>query len=113
MWKGKFLNKAGKIKLVNSVLSSMPTFFLTIFQVKKWTLKKMDNIRRSFQWKGSEIANGGHCLVRWTKVKRPKILGDLGVLDLEAFSRALRHRWLWYQWVEPDRPWVGSEVVDG
>jgi hypothetical protein len=48
--------------------------------------------------------------VRWTKVKRPKILGGLGVLDLEAFSRALRLGWLWYQWVEPDRPWVGSDV---
>jgi hypothetical protein len=32
------------------------------------------------------------------------------VLDLEMFSRVLRLRWLWYQWVDPDRPWVGCEV---
>jgi mannosylglycoprotein endo-beta-mannosidase len=71
-WKGKFLNRAGRLKLLNSVLSSMPTYFLTIFALKKWAYKKMDKIRRGFLWKGAENANGGHCLVRSTKVKMPK-----------------------------------------
>ena len=61
-------------------------------------------------WKGSSVASGGQCLVAWDKLKRPKSLGGLGVLDLEKFSRALRLRWLWFQWVDPDRPWVGAEV---
>lgn len=109
-WKGKFLNKAGRLKLLNSVLSSLPTYYLTIFAPKKWTIKSMDKIRRGFLWKGSEEASGGHSLVRWAKVKKPKKLGGLGVLDMELFSRALRLRWLWFQWVDPDRPWVGLEV---
>jgi len=49
-------------------------------------------------------------LVRWTKTSRPKNFGGLGILDLELFSRALRLRWLWLEWAEPDRPWVGTEV---
>jgi mannosylglycoprotein endo-beta-mannosidase len=109
-WKGKFLNKAGRLKLVNTVLSSLPTYFLTVFALKKWAIKRLDKLRRGFLWKGSEDAKGGHCLVRWAKVQKPKHLGGLGVLDLELFSRALRLRWLWYQWTEPDRPWVGTEV---
>jgi len=32
------------------------------------------------------------------------------VLDLERFSRALRLRWLWFSWTDPDRPWVGADV---
>jgi hypothetical protein len=28
---------------------------------------------------------------------------------LEHFGRALRIRWLWYQWKNPDKPWCGSE----
>ena len=40
---------------------------------------------------------------------RPKSFGGLGVMDLDLFSRALRLRWLWFQWTEPDRPWVGTE----
>jgi len=55
-------------------------------------------------------ADAGHCLVQWAKVKRPKKLGSLGVLDLEMFSRALRLCWLWYQWEEVDRPWVGGAI---
>lgn len=33
-WKGKFQNKAGRLKLLNTVLSSMPTYFLTVFPLK-------------------------------------------------------------------------------
>lgn len=55
-WKGRFLNKAARLKLVNSVLSSMPTYFLTIFPVKKWVLKKLDKIRRGFLWKGKKMS---------------------------------------------------------
>jgi len=39
-----------------------------------------------------------------------KKLGGLGVLDLDRFSRALRLRWLWFEWKDPDRPWVGGNL---
>jgi mannosylglycoprotein endo-beta-mannosidase len=109
-WKGRFLNKAGRLKLLNSVMSSIPTYFLTAFVPKKWTVKRLDKIRRGFLWKGDENANGGHCLVRWALVKRPKKLGGLGVLYLDKFSRVLRLRWIWYPWVDPEKPWIGSDV---
>ena len=93
-WKGKLLNRAGRLKLVNSVLTSIPTYYLTIFRLQKWALKKIDKLRRSFLWKGAADANGGHCLVNWSKTKRPKAFEGLGILDLDLFSRALRLRWL-------------------
>lgn len=31
-------------------------------------------------------------------------------MDLEHFSRALKLRWLWFQWSDPDCPWVGTDV---
>lgn len=27
---------------------------------------------------------------------------------MDIFSRALRLRWLWYEWADADRPWVGT-----
>ena len=106
-WKGKLINRAGRLKLVNAVLTAVPIYFLTVFSLKKWAIKKLDKIRRSFLWKGTEDANGGHSLVTWRKASIPKHLGGAGILDLELLSRALRIRWLWFAWKEPDRPWVG------
>ena len=92
-WKGKLLHKAGWLTLVRSVLTSVPIYFLTVFALKKWALeRRIDSVRRSFLWKGEEDASGGHSLVAWKKVLLPKQMGRLGVLDLQAFRRALQLR---------------------
>ena len=54
-------------KRINGVLTSIPTYYLTVFQLRKWAVKRIDKIRRSFLWKGTPEANGGHCLVRGTR----------------------------------------------
>ncbi|CAD6258634.1 unnamed protein product [Miscanthus lutarioriparius] len=109
-WKGRWLNKAGRLTLVTYVLSSMPTYHLTVFPLAAWAKKKIDKIRRSFLWKGEENANGGHCLVNWPTVTRPKDLGGLGVSDFDRFGRALWLRWLWQEWVDDSKSWSGSEL---
>ena len=47
-WKGRLLNRVGRLTLVQSVLSSMPTYHLTIFPLAVWARKQIDKIRRSF-----------------------------------------------------------------
>jgi hypothetical protein len=71
---------------------------------------KNDKFRISFMWKGEENANGGHWLVNWLMVSRPKDLGRLGLPDLDKFGRALRLRWLWQDWVDDSKPWAGAEL---
>jgi mannosylglycoprotein endo-beta-mannosidase len=44
-WKGRFINRAGRLKLLNSVLTSIPTYFLTMFQPKRWLIQKLDKVR--------------------------------------------------------------------
>ena len=34
----------------------------------------------------------------------------MGVPDLDRFGRALRLRWLWQEWGDDPKPWVGTEV---
>ena len=62
-WKGPLLNRAGRLTLVSSVLSSMPIYHLTIFPLVKWTKKQIDKIRHSFLWKGEDNVHGGTALL--------------------------------------------------
>lgn len=93
--------------LVKTVLTTMPTYFLTVFKMPKWGIAKIDKYRRSFFWKGKDPdqVRGGHCLVNWKTCLRPKKWRGLGFKDLEKFNRALRLRWLWLNWDTTDRPW--------
>ncbi|WVZ97032.1 hypothetical protein U9M48_042597 [Paspalum notatum var. saurae] len=83
----------------------MPTYHLSVFPLAAWVRKRIDKIHRSFLWKGKAETNGGHCLVSWPLINKPKDLGGLGIINLEKFSRALRLRWLWRAWRDEDHPW--------
>jgi hypothetical protein len=88
-WKGKLLTKAARAQLVNSVLTSIVTYHVTVFALPKWLIKKIDTLRRNFLWKGeeSEGNKGGICLVKWRMVCKPKDLGGLGIHDLQSAVR--------------------------
>ena len=43
-------------------------------------------------------------------MKRPLNLGGLGIVDLERFAIALRLRWLWFEWKNQERAWVGLDI---
>jgi hypothetical protein len=106
-WKRIFFSYPSRETLVKSVLSAMPTYFMTVHKMPKWAFAKMDRIKRSFFLKGQDLdkVKGGHCLVNWQTCLRPKKWGGLGIKDLDRFSRALRLRWLWHHWDHIDRPW--------
>jgi mannosylglycoprotein endo-beta-mannosidase len=44
-WKGKLLNRAGRLKLINSVLTSIPTYYLTVLKLQKWAIKKNRQVK--------------------------------------------------------------------
>jgi hypothetical protein len=88
-WKGRLLTKTGQLTLVNSVLSSTIIYHITSSQLSNWAIKRIDKIHRNFLWIGSEDAHGGNCMVSWKRIKRPKSMGGLGILDLTKFNRVL------------------------
>jgi exonuclease III len=111
-WRGRNLTRAGRVSLSKTVLTPTVTYHSTVIPLPKWAVRKLDKLARNFIWNAddSENANGGRSLVNWKVVCTPKNLGGLGVVDLDRFGRALRLRWPWYEWMDPDRPWVGTEL---
>jgi hypothetical protein len=56
--------------------------------------------------RGHGEGGGGHYHVNWQRVHRSKELGGLGILNLISFNRALLVRWKWYEWRDPNKPWL-------
>nr|ADB85299.1 putative retrotransposon protein [Phyllostachys edulis] len=108
-WDGTHPTEA-VVFVVKSVLSSIPIYYLTVFQTPKSVLCALDRLRRRFLWAGHDSFSGGKCKINWASVCRPTKLGGLGILNLSFFSVALRLRWLWLQWKVPSKPWSGTEL---
>ena len=53
-WKEKLLSAGGKLVLINSMLSSLPLFMFSFFEVPREVLKKMDFYRSRFFWQSNE-----------------------------------------------------------
>ena len=93
-WKAMYLSKGGRLTLSKSVLSSIPTYFLSLYSLPSSVANKLEAIQRNFLW-GSFGSDFKFHLVRWNIVKQPMLLGGLGIRDLRLFNEALLGKWLW------------------
>jgi hypothetical protein len=72
-----FLTQAGRLQLVNSVLSSLPTYTMCILKIPIAVLEFIDRARRHCLWRGSDVNAKNKSLVAWPKVTKPKKKGGL------------------------------------
>lgn len=75
--------------MINSVLASIPSYFVTCFLWPKESIAKLESLLRAFFWQGKATVKGGQCLVAWDYVTLPKESGGLGVRDLSAHNSAM------------------------
>jgi hypothetical protein len=106
-WQANRLSIGGRLTLMNSVLTSQPIYFMSIFLLPKWVINKLDRIRRRFHWHGHKEAQGLQrpiCLVKWCLVTRSRQMGGLGVKELRSMNEALLLKWMWW-WIQSDQAW--------
>jgi hypothetical protein len=81
-----FLSQAGRLELVNSVFSALPTFFMCTLKIPKTIIKQIDIFRKHCLWRGNDISSKKSPLVAWVSVTQRKVNGGLGVLRLETLK---------------------------
>jgi len=50
VWKGRFLTMAGRICLINSVITVIPLYYLSLFKAPDPICKRITSIQRRFLW---------------------------------------------------------------
>lgn len=85
-----FLNQGQRLTMVNSVLSSLPTYYMCTLKIPKKVIEHIDRARRHCLWrKSNEVDARSLSLEAWDKVCKPKHRGGLGIINLEFQNCAL------------------------
>ena len=80
--KGRLLSLGGRVTMINAVLSTIPTYFLSFFLFPIWVKRKIDSLRRKFLWNGVHREAKGFCLINWKRVCKRKEFEDLRVINI-------------------------------
>jgi hypothetical protein len=92
-WKNRYVSLGGRVVLINSVLASIPIFYLSYLKIPTGVRKAIIHLQRNFLW---GISSSGRCKIPWVSwgdVCRPKKEGGLGVKDLKSFNLSLLTKW--------------------
>jgi hypothetical protein len=86
-WKKIFLSQGGCLILIKSKLSSLPTYFLSLFPLPAGMVRRLKRLCRDFLWDGLGSEPKLH-LVNWKTIYSvPR--GELGFNNLMLFNKDL------------------------
>ncbi|RVW29587.1 putative ribonuclease H protein [Vitis vinifera] len=93
-WQKAYLSFGGRITLIQSCLTHMPCYYLSLFKLPASVAAKIERLQRDFLWSGIGEGKKDH-LVRWDVVCKPKEIGGLGFGNISLRNLALLGKWLW------------------
>jgi hypothetical protein len=87
-WINRYVSLGGRVVLINSVLSEIPTFYLSFLKMPTRVWIILLAIQMNFLW-GGTLGKSKISWVKWENVCRSKKQGGLGVKDLRIMNISL------------------------
>lgn len=82
VWMKIHLSKGGRLVLIKSVLSGLPTYYFSLLLAPKSVILLLEKKMRDFLWSKADGSRGMHW-VSWDQVQLPFCHGGLGIKNLE------------------------------
>jgi len=96
----------GRLIVVNSVFSALPTFYMCCLQLPPTVINQIDRYQKHCLWSGGDINRKGSCLAAWDIACRTKEEGGLGIVNMKSQNVALLIKYMDKFYNHADIPWV-------
>ena len=100
-WSTCFLSKAGKLTMMQSVLTAIPSYTMSCFELPLSLCKRIQSALTRFWWDSSSEKRS-ICWFFWDNLAQPKAAGGLGLRDIQLFNQALLPKLAWRIITVPD-----------
>jgi hypothetical protein len=101
-----YLSYGDKLRLVNSVLSSLSTFYLSTIKVYQLVLGEFDKYRRQCQWRKNDLEAKSSRLAAYELFYRPKDQDELDVVNFSSQNNCLLMKHLHRFYNRASLPWI-------
>ena len=61
-WKRQYISKGGRLTLIQSTLSNLPIYFLSLIRVPRVVCARLEKIQRGFLWGGGSLERKPHLI---------------------------------------------------
>jgi hypothetical protein len=91
-WQGRLMSSGGRLILVNSCLSSIPTYMMGFYHLTDGQHKELDSMSRFF-WQGRSSSFKYH-MAKSDPLTVPRQFGGMGIINTRRTNDCLLAKWI-------------------